>query len=173
MSGIVICDAMLKAIAEKIPDLRKGSIDDGVDDIVRPSVTIRVPGGTPEWNGDGSIARVKCSPLVTLAVHSMFSAEVQKKDAMALEIALARALHGLEPQGCEELQYEGWKDATSQAQRDIRITVLVQTYTTYYEINLNDPDPILLDAIWTTYTDPVDGQPLAESQANFEHGDTP
>jgi|GEM_PF-3785853 len=173
MTAQVIYAAMLAAIAEHMPQLRKGSIDDVPDAIVKPSVTIHILEGKPEWNGNGTVAQVKCSPQLSIVVMNMKSAEDRKCEALAIENVLMGILHGLEPDGCDELDYAGWKDTTSQSHLESRLTVIQVTFNTAYEINTNEVNPRMLDAIWTSYTEPETGKTLLGSTENFEHGETP
>lgn len=75
----------------------------------------------------------------------------------------------------EDLQPSAWKEVTTADDMRDGVLVVKLNYTARAKVDPAQSGEAerRLDSIWTTYTDPADGQPLAESQANFEHGDTP
>lgn len=75
----------------------------------------------------------------------------------------------------EDLQPSAWREVTTADDLRNGVLVVKLNYTARAKVDPAQSGDAerRLESIWTTYTDPADGSPMAESQANFEHGDTP
>jgi len=167
MSVISILQAANDAIKDKLPKVRKGSIDDQADAIVRPSISLHVVEGKAEWDASGTKANVPCKLLAIIQVANMKLFEERIREALIVEEALVPVLHGLEPDGCQEFEYSGWKDITNATFREERISVLQASYDTAYTIDTSRLDLHRLESILTSY-ELAQGSSDLSSQTDFQ-----
>jgi len=167
MSVVSILQAANDAIKERLPKLRKGSIDDQADAIVRPSVSLHVVEGKPEWDTSGTKANVPCKLLVIIQVANMKLFEERIREALIVEESIVPVLHGIEPDGCQQFEYSGWKDITNATFREERISVLQASYDTAYTIDIGKQDLHALESILTSY-EQTQGSSDLSSQTDFQ-----
>lgn len=149
----------------------------GVTALTRPGLTWAVLGGKfSTENGMAEDVYETFEIIGTLVVTNVGSEKERRRAIHALvryvtlkllDNSLGLAMDGIKP--------KKWDETTTEKQLANGLMTVELAFSSKAQVVPEQTGEALrrLEAIWTTYTDPVDGQPLAESQANFEHGDTP
>lgn len=166
MSAYEILLAVETHIGTNFPKLRKAAIDDSPGDIVQPSIALIIAAGKPDWDISGDEAHVACALKVMILTKSLKLTSERIREAFAIEAAVAISLHGIIPDiGCDELEYQGWKDATTPGWRDAKVTVIEISFSTGYKLS-KERDYQELESILTQY-EQNPGTPALQSQTDF------
>lgn len=149
----------------------------GITALTRPGLTWAVTGGKfSVENGMAEDTYEAFDIVALLVVKNVASEKERRRDAhAAIRYIVLKLMDSSLALDIEDLVPVKWREITDAEQLQSGLLVMELTFTTRALVVPEQSGEALrrLESIWTTYTDPADGQPLAESQANFEHGETP
>lgn len=145
--------------------------------LTRPGLTWAVLGGKyANENGMAKDIYETFDIVGTVAVKNVASEKERRKIAHALNRYITLKLLGNKLDlDIEEIMPTKWNEVTSEEHLRAGLLLMELTFSTRAQVvpEKSGEAERRLEAIWTTYTDPSDGQTVAESKENFDNGETP